>query len=506
MCDDEKLEEKYERKFSTVDGLQHTFSTSARHQMAQMVEEMAISDKVISQKIGTAQSIPVKAGGVAEEYHTHSFNMDAILKGDETRALNDNRAEWNQHEWKGQKLKTNDTPDIVLVKDGKVTKTYQAKYYQDSNTTTKQMSQVKDGKVKYEDIDSLLGPSDQVKNNGIKKTAEHHYDVNKSHDGDPVKREAYKQTRDKVTDTVEDGNASSRRLTKKQAESLGKGNKKQIDNLNSEYQTASTLQQVKNASIGAASMSAIVSGATNTTRYLILLSEGKITPEEATLKIIGETVSSAADSAVKAGANAGIQSLIVRYGSKEAAIAALAKQGLQTMMQTNAVTVGVTCAIDAVKDLVRYASGSITADQFFERQGKNVMSTSVGVTGGALGTTAATSAATFFGASTGTTVMTVASLAGGFVGGLIAGIATSLAIENGIEKPYRQLMEDTQYTREAMQELERVSQTMMLGQMVFTRFVESHININNQIDEQLRIGREYDRSTESILNRIRSKL
>ncbi len=65
-----------------------------------------------------------------------------------------------------------------------------------------------------------------------------------------------------------------------------------------------------NAAVGAAALSAVISGSINTVRYIQLAREGKISIEDATFKIVGETVASAADSAVKAASTTGLNSLI----------------------------------------------------------------------------------------------------------------------------------------------------------------------------------------------------
>jgi hypothetical protein len=231
-------------------------------------------------------------------------------------------------------------------------------------------------------------------------------------------------------------------------------------------------------------MSAVVSGSINTIRYIQLAREGKLTANEATLKIIGETVASAADSAVKASANVGVQSLMVRYGSEKAVTQILAKQGLKFMLKTNAVTVGVVCAVDAVKDLVRLGMGDINQAEFFERQGKGIMMTSSGVVGGSLGMAGATALAGALGASGGTLAMTAASVIGGLSGGMIAGLAMTLAIENGIEKPYRDLVRNTANLHATAAELERISQTVFMGQVLFTKYLEADAHLEQQLDAQ----------------------
>jgi hypothetical protein len=80
--------------------------------------------------------------------------------------------------------------------------------------------------------------------------------------------------------------------------------------------------------------------------------------------------------------------------------------------------------------------------------------------------------------------MTAAGVVGGLSGGMIAGLAMTLAIENGIEKPYRDLVQNTTYLHEAALELERVSQTVLMGQVLFTKYIEADAHLERQLDVQ----------------------
>ena len=305
------------------------FGDNARQQMAQMVETIARSNEHIDAILSTNQNAAVKGGFIAEEYHAETFNLDAALKGDKAKAYTDRYEEWNKLEWNGEKLCKNDVPDIVVSRDGKVTKTTQSKYYDTAENTASQMSQTKDGKVKYEKVDDLLGPTEHVNTQykkvpgetepvattTIKEHAEAKAEALKAQKGDKNQIEAYKQTAKKATDKVEDGKSSSKALSKEDADKLGSGDRSKLKDIESEYQTKSTLQQMGNAAVGAAAMSAVVSGSMNTLRYIQKAGSVELTVEEATIKIVGETVAAAADSAVKASATAGAHSLIVRYGS-----------------------------------------------------------------------------------------------------------------------------------------------------------------------------------------------
>lgn len=473
------IEKKFEEAFQQAVALQPIFPEMAKRQMAEMVEIIARSNRHIEYRLNTKQHFGQRAGFIAEEYMAETYNLDAALKNDKSRAITDQY----KPEWKNQGLKGNDNPDIVIVEEGKVVHKVQSKFDKTPKQTAGQLSQINaDGTVKYGEINDYIVPSDQVEDI---KTYSIEMSQKKGEVGETPLKNSFERTSEKTKSKVEHNGVESKELTKAEADELGKGNLEKLKKIESEYQTKSTLKQMGNAAIGAAAMSAVVSGSLNTIRYIQLAREGKITAQEATIKIVGETVASAADSAIKASANTGVQSLIVRYGSEKAALEILSSQGLKSMMKTNAATVGVVCAVDLVKDLVLLGMGNINQDQFLERQGKGVLSTGAGVFGGALGTAGAAGIATAFGAASGTLAMTVASVIGGLSGGLIAGLAMSFAIENGIERPYRDLVRNTNNLRETTAILEQVSRNVFAGQVVFGKYLEADRQMENELNIQL---------------------
>lgn len=494
----ETIEKKYEKAFEQLASIQPIFPEQAKRQMAEMVEEIFITNKHIDSEICNGRLCGQSAGFIAEDVAKETYNLDAILKGKTSRAFTDRDSQWKNYELNGKPLGSNDVPDIIITDKGKVVHSSQSKFYSTAEETTRQMSKVENGKIKYEEMDSLLGPTDQVNStyknvpgeaDFVKTTSiEDHANAKADaiRDSDPLGAKAYEQTAKKVRDKISYDDASSKPISKSDAELIANGDKSKHQQIESEYQTKSTLKQMKNAAIGAAAMSAVVSGSINTIRYVQLARDGKITAEEATIKIIGETVASAADSAIKASANTGVQSLMVRFGSEEAAMQILTNQGLKSMLKTNAVTVGVVCAIDLVKDLVSLGMGNITKDQFYERQGKGVLTTASGVFGGGLGTAGAAGIVTAFGGAAGTLTMTIASVIGGISGGLIAGLAMSFAIENGIERPYRDLVRNTRSLNEATSVLQQVSQNIFHGQVLFGKYLEADIAMEHELKSQMR--------------------
>lgn len=492
----DSIEKKYEKAFEQLASIQPIFPENAKRQMAQMVEIIARANENIQYRLNTNQHFGQKAGFIAEEFLAETFNLDACLQDDPSRAFTDRY----KAEWQNQGLKGNDNPDLIIVQDGQTVYKAQAKFDKTPQKTAGQFSQKNpDGTVKYGKMDDYLAPADQV--DDIKAYAAER-SQEKAQAGDTALEESFRQTSEKTKARIERDGVKSQELTKAEADRMGKGDLEKLREIESGYQTKSTLKQMGNAAIGAAAMSAVVSGSINTLRYVQLAREGKITAREATIKIVGETVASAADSAIKASANTGIQSLMVRYGSEKAALQILTNQGLKSMLKTNAVTVGVICAVDLVKDLVNLGIGSITKEQFYERQGKGVLTTASGVFGGALGTAGAAGLATAFGAASGTLTMTVASVIGGMSGGLIAGLAMSFAIENGIERPYRELVANTRALRASASVLETVSQTMVKGQVFFSRYLENDIRMEAALQDQMERIDESGMQALDAINRI----
>ena len=481
----EKIEKKFEKAFSQLEETNPIFPLQAKQQMADMVEQIAKANSAFVDISNTNQTTAVKAGFAAEVSHAESHNLHAILKRDSTRVLTDNDAEWYNYGFQ-----KNDTPDLIAVKDGEVTHQSQAKYYQNSDKTAKAMREVKNGEAKYKDMDSLLGPSDQVNPENGKPSIQDQARKTRlkeiAPDGRAEVKEAATQVEKKATDTIDTGESQSTPLSKKDAEALAKDpkNAKHKNELEGKYQTESTVQQMKKAAKGAATISAVMSGAYNTVLYCKMVQDGKITEQEAVYKIISETASSAADSAVKASAVTGAQSLIVRYGSKEL-VEKLTEQSLKGMMRSNVATVGVICAIDAVKDLVRLGSGKITKDEYYERQGKNILNTATGATGGAVGFSVGTAAATSLGYTAGSTGLIVLGTVGGISGGLIAGLAMQIAIENHIEQAYSDMLRNTTNLNESLAVLQNVSTNIFQGQVLFTEYLKEEERLDNSFVDKL---------------------
>ena len=473
------------------------FPEAARREMAQMREVIAKGNANIDGILDTNQSATVKGGFMAEEYHAETFNLDAVYKGDDSRAYTDRYNEWKHLKHNGDYLKKNDVADVIIVKDNNITKSAQLKYYDSAERTAEQMSQVKDGAPKYETMDQLIGPEDQINHQykdisgksesvattTISEHAEAKANALHAQGGDPTKESAYRQTAQKATDKLSNDQSSSSALSKSDADRLGSGDRTKLQKIESDYQTKSTFKQMGNAAVSAGVGATIVSGSVNTLRCIQKVRNGEMTADEATIEIVKETVAAAADSAVKASANAGVQSLMIRYGSEEAALQVLAKRGLDTMLKSSLITAAVTSGVDMVKDLVRLGAGEISTQEFYDRQGKGILQTSAGAAGGAVGVSAASTVASALGASR--TLASIAEVIGGFSGGLIAGLAMQMAIENGVEKPYRDLLRNTQNFQETASEFVRVAERMSKSQLLFGEYIKIEQQMQREFDGHL---------------------
>lgn len=479
------IERKFEDALNLASSTAPIFTHNAKQQMGKMVDTILRSNNHIQTRLATNQSPQIKGGFIAEEFHAETFNLDAILKDKDVRAITDQyKPEWGNFNRAGN----DNSLDVIVHDKGNIVKTAQSKYGQNAETTAGKgsvgFSQVKDGQVKYTEADTYLGPSDQINPKDGSVSVKEHAEAaawgNEKRGGDPKQTEAYKQTAKKVRSKIEHDGVASKNLTKSEADTLGSGDTKKFKDIESNFQTRSTFKQMGNAAVGAAALSAVISGTVNIIQYCQLARDGKISSEEAVQCIIVETATSAADSALKASAVVGVQSLLVRYGEK-VVIETFAKQSLKALMRGNAVTTGVVCAIDAAKDLVALSVGKISKEEFFERQGKGMLNTSAGVIGGTLG---AVSAASFV-TSMGFSFPIAAPLLGGLAGGLIAGMAMNFAIENHIEKPYRQLVENTTHLADAARELQKVSSTVFASQVLFAKALEEEAYLDKLFAVQL---------------------
>ncbi|MBQ4077058.1 MAG: hypothetical protein IJD65_05260 [Mailhella sp.] len=503
---DNDIEKKYEELFRQQAATSPVFTYAAKQQMAEMMEAALRGRTNIEAELSTARAVGPKSGFIAEEWHAESFNLDAILKGKQTRAVTDRYS----NEWATLGKGRNDTPaDIVVTKNEETLLQAQIKYNQtpeNAVTGGNSFSQMKNGRPKYQNSDIFVAPSDHVHpKDGSVSIAEHAQakaDAVAKNGGQEAEVELYQQIRRKIRSKVEADGVSSQELTKGESMEMAENDLRKLDKMESSYKTKSTLQQASKAAVGAAAMAAVVSGTVNTVRYVQMAREGKISAEDAAIKIMAETASAAADSAVKAGAVVTAQSMLVRAGTEKVVIGTLAQQGMRSLARTNVVTVGVVCAIDAIKDLVSLGMGKMTKEQFYERQGKNILNTGAGVTGGTLGALAGEAAAAGMGLTVSVGGLALLPFIGCMAGGLIAGMAMQSAIENGVERPYRELMRNTALRRCAAEELERLSVRVFQSQILFGRMLEEEYMLDNLLHASMKRMDANNNRVRDILSRF----
>lgn len=496
-----------ERNVEHIGHIHPCFAENAKIEMAEMKSYIKIGNENIDAEIATMRDIPQKAGYIAEEWHAEIYNLKAIYENDEGRALTDRYDGWNQSMWNGRKLARNDVPDLIIKRGDKVTHTSQSKYGKTAEDTAKYMSvPQKDGKdAYYKDMDSMVGPSDQVNSSTrniptekepvqtttVSEHARTQMEALEARGGDKAQINSFKNTAEKCTDRIKDGKSSSIPLSKSEAETIAKGDKELLKIIEAEYQTKSTFKHMGNAALGAGAMSGIIGGVKSTINHIQDVKDGTISVNEAVKRIVKDSVSAAADSAVKASVNVGIQSLIVRYGSYETAVTILRQQGMRNILNTCAVSAAATCAVDAIKDLVLFGSGKITKKEFYDRQGKGMLMTSAGVAGGGAGAGAASSVAASLGLGEGIAASTL-QIVGGLSGGLIAGMAVNLLIEKIVEKTYQATLQQTSKLYETSESLLHTANDFEHGQKFYSTFVEfdHHMQnvFSNTIDEIDNIG------------------
>lgn len=470
---DDSFEEKYCDTFTSLGAVQIMFPLASKQQMAQLLEEAARRSRYLSQISATGQNSAIKGGFAAEEVLAETRNYDAILQGKTSRAFTDNDPKFPG--------KINDPSGDIRVTetDGSVIHSAQVKIYKNSKTSRDQMGLLDQNtrQPKYQNEDSLIGASDQVNpTDGSKSIAQSaHEKMNKEAGKRPEVAESMRQVEEKVTDKLTPGDGTeSQAHTKKQYEDIGQQNergKKLRDDYLDYYRNQSTLQQMGKAAKGAAAIAAVSAGVYNTLRYAQAVRQGQMSADDAALKIVSETGAAATDCAVKAAANTGVQSIIVRHGGEKAAEMVL-KNSFGGLMKTSAITVAVIASIDLAKNLVLLAAGKMTKTEFEERSGKSVINSGAGVYGSAIG---ATVGSPFF--------PPVGTYVGSVCGAMISGMAMQFVIENGIEKEFRQAVEDTEQVKEAMILFQATAGNMLGGQILVDSYLEHEAAMNAEFTQ-----------------------
>ncbi|TXH71232.1 MAG: DUF456 domain-containing protein [Thiothrix sp.] len=471
-----KSKNSYQNIFENIGAIQSIFPSASREQMAQLLEEAARRSQHLSQISSTAQNTAIRGGFAAEEVLTETRNYDAILQGKSSRAYTDRDPQFPG--------KVNDpSSDIKVVEaNGTITHSAQVKIYKDSETSCNQMGLIDktSGKPKYHNEDSLIGASDQVNpsNGGKSITDVAREKMWRETEKRPEVAESMRQVQDKVTDKLAPNDGTeSRSFTKKEYEDLGRQNESGRELRNeylNDYRDQSMLQQMGKAATGAAAITAFSVGLYSSFRYIQSVRDGKMSIDEATYKIVAEIGSAAADSAIKAAANTGIQSVMVRHAGEKAAESVI-KNSFGNIMKTSAVTVAVVASVDLVKNLMLLSSGKIDKAEFEERSGKSILNTGASVPGAAIGTMIGSAF-----------LPPIGSFIGGVLGSMLSGFAMQFAIENGIEKRFREVLQDTDQVKKTLESLKHIAEKFSDGQTLFSHYVakegEMSIEFNRVIE------------------------
>lgn len=410
------------------------WSAAAAKQMGAMVEQCNYSNRIIANSghIVGEGSLASSAGFAAEEVTAETFNLDAILKGEKVRAFTD--------ACENSPIPTHDpVRDVVVVEDGKIVKTGQLKFYKTAERTEKAFRDIKGGEGHYNEVDQMIAPSDQVE--GVRDAAR--IDELKNKVNRPKVAEAAKQVKDKATDRLSHEDVESRPLTKAEAEQLANEAKEgKTDGLHKEiqdaYKTKSTIQQTAKAAVGAAAITTVIAGTINTISCLSKVQNGEMTYGDAMKYILKNTAIAAGDSAIKAGAATASVSLTARVFPELFVSGSV----LQSNLTAGAIGGAAVCAVDLVECLVLVAAGKMTMKELEARTGKNIFQTGAGVVGSSIG------------AAIGAAGGPIGSVIGALVGGLITSVASTIAIENHIEKPFVETMENAKALVDAEEAME----------------------------------------------------
>ncbi|MGI3745862.1 MAG: hypothetical protein ACRYF8_10225 [Janthinobacterium lividum] len=395
------------------------WTVQAADKAGRMLAEIGQANAILTKVSSTAQNAAIKGGFAAESWHAESFNLDAILKDKGVRAFTDN--------FSNTPLGRNDmTHDIVVMRGDDQLLGAQLKYFKNAEATQKAFRSTKDGVHAYKDSDLFLGPSDQIE--GVRLSAER--DVLRNQQTRPEVSRAAEKVRDNTSGQLDVDGVQSSSLSKREAEHLGTANKtgqELHDNLQTGYLNKATIQQSLRAAGSAAVITTVIAGSINTFQFIKQVKDGHITAEQATLRILENTVIAAGDSALKAG-----------VASASVSVAARSMPGLftgtlfQRSLANGGVASAAVCAVDLVQCLVMFSAGKMTAQEMETRTGKNLFQTCAGVVGASVG------------ATVGAIGGPAGALVGSLIGGLITTLAMNIALDNHIEKEFQLTLVSTE--------------------------------------------------------------
>ncbi len=250
---------------------------------------------------------------------------------------------------------------------------------------------------------------------------------------------------------------------------------------------------------GAAAMSAIISGAANSMEYYERVRSGEMDAKEAMVKIVSETIASAADSAVKAAGNKAMEILVEKYGSKENALKALAQQGMDALLDNLPVSQGGQQLIDNIRQMLDVATGKMPLDEMLNKPGTIIVRAMNGPES-RIAKIAGNGAVNVVKSRFPKLLTMLPKHPAILSAGIVVAVAGGIAIKNHIERPYQDLVRNTTSLNEAAAELERVSGNMLRGQVLFGKFLEADNQMEAQFQSQLsRIDQAGQDALDSIL-------
>ncbi|MBD5641819.1 MAG: hypothetical protein HDQ91_05315 [Desulfovibrio sp.] len=235
---------------------------------------------------------------------------------------------------------------------------------------------------------------------------------------------------------------------------------------------------------GAAALSAVVGGTANVMEYLELVQTGSMRPDEAMIKIIGETITSAADSAIKAAGDSAMQMLVGKHGTLDNAMRDLARQGMDALLENLPIGQGKQQLVEYLKLLIDVGRGKAPADKLLEKASALLLKTT-GSPDGRIVKIAGKGAVNIVKSKFPKLLSMLPKHPAILSAGVVVAIAGAIAVKNCIERPYRDLVRNTESLNEAAMELERVSQSMLRGQALFGKFLESDAQMEAQLQKQM---------------------
>jgi len=454
----------------------------AADQMGKMIEQCNLTDHILSTDGRIAGNAPLatRAGFSAEEIHAETFNLDAILKQKNVRAFTDR--------YPNSPLSGNNpTNDILITKDGKIVKGVQLKYYKNGNATANAFRDIRNGENHYGKTDAMLGPSDQLQD--IKNSAWR--TELKNRETRPQVAEAARNVRKKITDHLNEDGVDSKPTSRSVARKIASGTdegKKLHRKIQNEYKVNSTVQKTMQAAGSAAVATSIIAGTINTVSCLDKVQKGEMSIQDALRYILRNTAIAAGDSALKAGGATAAVSMTARivpnlfHGTV-----------LQTNLASGAVAGTAICAIDIAECLVLVAAGKMTWRELETRMGKNMFQTSAGVTGASIG------------AAVGAPAGPLGMMLGSLIGGMIGSMAMTVAIENHIERPFREIMDNTQNTVKMEHAMLSVIEQMKMSDTIMADAHRQRIASMKRVADNLVSGdEEMWKTAHDILNITRS--